>query len=164
MEYTIGKKIAELRRAKGFTQEGLADKLNVSAQAVSKWENDLSCPDILLLPEIASLLGATVDELLSREPKRETELLPADQRKKLDDMIFRVVVNTAAGDKVRINLPVPLLQMALEMGMQIPEIAGNKALQSLDVGKILLLVEKGVIGKLVEVESAEGDVVEVVVE
>lgn len=163
MEYTIGK-IAELRRAKGFTQEGLADKLNVSAQAVSKWENDLSCPDILLLPEIASLLGATVDELLSREPKRETELLPADQRKKLDDMIFRVVVNTAAGDKVRINLPVPLLQMALEMGMQIPEIAGNKALQSLDVGKILLLVEKGVIGKLVEVESAEGDVVEVVVE
>ena len=164
MEYTIGKKIAELRRAKGFTQEGLADKLNVSAQAVSKWENDLSCPDILLLPEIASLLGATVDELLSREPKRETELLPADQRKKLDDMIFRVVVNTAAGDKVRTNLPVPLLQMALEMGMQIPEIAGNKALQSLDVGKILLLVEKGVIGKLVEVESAEGDVVEVVVE
>ena len=164
MEYTIGKKIAELRRAKGFTQEGLADKLNVSAQAVSKWENDLSCPDILLLPEIASLLGATVDELLSREPKRETELLPADQRKKLDDMIFRVVVNTAAGDKVRINLPVPLLQMALEMGMQIPGIAGNKALQSLDVGKILLLVEKGVIGKLVEVESAEGDVVEVVVE
>lgn len=164
MEYTIGKKIAELRRAKGFTQEGLADKLNVSAQAVSKWENDLSCPDILLLPEIASLLGATVDELLSREPKRETELLPVDQRKKLDDMIFRVVVNTAAGDKVRINLPVPLLQMALEMGMQIPEIAGNKALQSLDVGKILLLVEKGVIGKLVEVESAEGDVVEVVVE
>lgn len=164
MEYTIGKKIAELRRAKGFTQEGLADKLNVSAQAVSKWENDLSCPDILLLPEIASLLGATVDELLSREPKRETELLPADQRKKLDDMIFRVVVNTAAGDKVRINLPVPLLQMALGMGMQIPEIAGNKALQSLDVGKILLLVEKGVIGKLVEVESAEGDVVEVVVE
>ena len=164
MEYPIGKKIAELRRAKGFTQEGLADKLNVSAQAVSKWENDLSCPDILLLPEIASLLGATVDELLSREPKRETELLPADQRKKLDDMIFRVVVNTAAGDKVRINLPVPLLQMALEMGMQIPEIAGNKALQSLDVGKILLLVEKGVIGKLVEVESAEGDVVEVVVE
>ena len=164
MEYTIGKKIAELRRAKGFTQEGLADKLNVSAQAVSKWENDLSCPDILLLPEIASLLGATVDELLSREPKRETELLPADQRKKLDDMIFRVVVNTAAGDKVRINLPVPLLQMALEMGMQIPEIAGNKALQSLDVGKILLLVEQGVIGKLVEVESAEGDVVEVVVE
>ena len=164
MEYTIGKKIAELRRAKGFTQEGLADKLNVSAQAVSKWENDLSCPDILLHPEIASLLGATEDELLSSGPKRETELLPADQRKKLDDMIFRVVVNTAAGDKVRINLPVPLLQMALEMGMQIPEIAGNKALQSLDVGKILLLVEKGVIGKLVEVESAEGDVVEVVVE
>ena len=159
MEYTIGKKIAELRRAKGFTQEGLADKLNVSAQAVSKWENDLSCPDILLLPEIASLLGATVDELLSREPKRETELLPADQRKKLDDMIFRVVVNTAAGDKVRIKLPVPPLQMALGMGGQIPEIAGNKALQSLGVGKILLFVEKRGIGKLGEGESAEGDVV-----
>lgn len=164
MEYTIGKKIAELRRAKSYTQEELAEKLNVSAQAVSKWENDLSCPDILLLPELANLFNTTVDDLLSKERKPETSLVAPEDRKKLDDMVFRVVVNSAAGDKVRVNLPIPLIRMGLEMGMQIPEIAGNKALQSLDIEQILMMVEKGVIGKLVEVESADGDIVEVVVE
>ena len=52
MNETIGKRIAELRKSKGFTQEDLADRLNVSGQAVSKWENDQTCPDIGLLPQL----------------------------------------------------------------------------------------------------------------
>lgn len=60
----IGSNIAALRKEKGFTQEKLANELGVSAQAVSKWENDSSCPDIALLPEIAAIFGVTVDDLL----------------------------------------------------------------------------------------------------
>ncbi len=82
----------------------------------------------------------------------------------MDDMLFKVVVNTVAGDHVRVNLPLPLIKIALEMGTQIPQFAGSEALRSLDIGQLLLMVEKGVIGKLVEVEAANGDLVEIVVE
>ena len=164
MEYTIGKKIAQYRKDKGLTQDELAELLGVSAQAVSKWENDLSCPDILLLPKLAELFDTTVEDLLHTAPKPETSLQPAEGRKNLDDMLFKVVVNTVAGDHVRVNLPLPLIKIALEMGTQIPQFAGSEALRSLDIGQLLLMVEKGVIGKLVEVEAANGDLVEIVVE
>lgn len=63
----IGVKIAELRRKKGFTQEQLADRLGVSAPAVSKWETDSSYPDITLLCPLARALGVNVDTLLQFE-------------------------------------------------------------------------------------------------
>ena len=62
---TLGRRIARLRLAKTATQERLAKELNVSPQAVSKWENDINYPDILLLPDLARFLGVSVDELLS---------------------------------------------------------------------------------------------------
>lgn len=64
MEQTIGKRIASLRKRKHMTQEQLAEQVGVSAQAVSKWENDLSCPDINLLPKLAEVFGVTTDNLL----------------------------------------------------------------------------------------------------
>lgn len=63
----IGAKLAELRRKKGFTQEQLADRLGVSAPAVSKWETDSSYPDITLLCPLARALGVNVDTLLQFE-------------------------------------------------------------------------------------------------
>lgn len=164
MEITLGKKIAAMRKEKEWTQDELAEKLGVSPQAVSKWENDLSCPDIMLLPVIARLFETTVDNLLSTAPLKETKLVPAQERKSLNDMMLRIVVNSTEGDKVRINLPMPLVKIGLEMGMNIPEISGNDVLKNIDLEQILLMVEKGVIGKLVEVESAKGDIVEIVVE
>lgn len=65
---TLGKRIAMLRKEKGLTQEQLAEKVGVSAQAVSKWENDVSCPDITLLPLLADLFDVSVDELLGVKP------------------------------------------------------------------------------------------------
>lgn len=62
---TLGCRIARLRLAKTATQERLAKELNVSPQAVSKWENDINYPDISLLPDLARFLGVSVDELLS---------------------------------------------------------------------------------------------------
>ena len=62
---TLGRRIARLRLAKTATQERLAKELNVSPQAVSKWENDINYPDISLLPDLACFLDVSVDELLS---------------------------------------------------------------------------------------------------
>lgn len=164
MGETLGQRISESRKARGITQEELAEKLGVSAQAVSKWENDLSCPDIMLLPELGDLLGMTTDELLRGEKKQTVMLLPEEKRKSLDDMVFRIQVRSADNDRVNINLPMSLVRLAVEIGIQLPQFEGNEALKNIDFKQIFDLVERGVIGKLVEVESGDGDIVEIAVE
>ena len=64
MEKTLGTIIAQLRKEKGMTQLELAEKMGVTDKAVSKWERDLSCPDINSLPTLAEILGVSVDELM----------------------------------------------------------------------------------------------------
>lgn len=59
----IGERIAYYRRLNAMTQEELAQKLNVSTQAVSKWEQKITSPDIMLLPELASIFNISIDEL-----------------------------------------------------------------------------------------------------
>ena len=66
MNQTLGKRISTRRKALGLTQDQLAEKLGVTAQAVSKWENDQSCPDITTLPRLAEIFGISVDTLLGR--------------------------------------------------------------------------------------------------
>ena len=166
MEMTIGKRIAALRREKNLKQDDLAQMLEVSPQAVSKWENDQTCPDISLLPKLAKILGVSVDELLSG--KQETQpvvtLVPEDQRKDIKDMMLRIVVDSSDGDKVRVNLPMALVQLAMEMGMEMPQVSGNDALKNIDWAQIMNLVRNGAMGNLVEVESADGDIVRIFVE
>lgn len=163
MENTVGKKIAALRKEKGMTQDDIAEKLNVSPQAVSKWENDISYPDIMLLPKIAQLLDTTVDDLLSSEPKKETMMVEKSQRKNIDEMILKVIVNSEDG-KVKVNLPMSLVKLGIQMGMSMPQVSGNEALKNINIEQIFSLVESGVIGKLVEVEGKDGEMVEIVVE
>lgn len=166
MEMTLGKRIAALRKEKELKQDDLAGMLDVSPQAVSKWENDQTCPDISLLPKLAQILGVTVDELLSgkREELPAVRLVPEKERKNLEDMMLRIVVDSDEGDKVRVNLPIPLVQMALEMGMEMPQINSNIPIQSIDLNQIMELVRRGAVGNLVEVESADGDTVRIFVE
>lgn len=64
MEETLGKRIVSHRKRLKLTQDQLAEKMGVTAQAISKWENDQSCPDIALLPRLAALFGISTDELL----------------------------------------------------------------------------------------------------
>lgn len=73
MEPRLGAQIAALRRAKGLTQEQLAEAVGVSPPAVSKWETDKSCPDIALLCPLARALGTDVDTLLQFEEKLSEE-------------------------------------------------------------------------------------------
>ena len=165
MDMTIGKRIALLRKEKGLTQEELASHMGVSPQAVSKWENDQTCPDISALPKLARLLGVTVDELL--EGKEETpavRVLPPAERKDLKDMMLRVIVDSADGDRVRVNLPMALVEVAVEIGMEMPQINGQDALKGVDLNKVLRLVREGLVGNLVEIDSADGDKVRIFVE
>lgn len=164
MNETIGSRIAKFRKLKGLTQEELANQLGVSSQAVSKWENDASCPDISLLPQLCRVLGVTTDELLTGK-NDEVKLVPVEQRKSLDELTLRVKVDSAQGDKVRVNLPMSLVKVCMEMGIDMSgSVSGMEGLKNVDLSKVLELAERGLIGKLVEVESAEGDIVEVVVE
>ena len=78
-------------------------------------------------------------------------------------MMLRIIVEDG-GDKVRVNLPVALIEVALEMGMQMPQVSGNDALKNLDLVKVMELVRRGVMGNLVEVESADGAIVRIFVE
>ncbi len=93
MPETIGSRIAAYRKEKGYTQEEIAQQLGVSSQAVSKWENDTSCPDIALLVPLSQLLGTTVDAILSGKPQGVT-ILPPSQRRSIDDMTLRILVET----------------------------------------------------------------------
>ena len=76
---SIGQFIAALRKANGLTQKELAEKLNVSDKAISRWERDECAPDISLIPVIAEIFSVTCDELLCGERK------PADTAKSVDN-------------------------------------------------------------------------------
>jgi len=81
----IGKKISKLRESQNMTQLQLADKVNVTNKAVSKWENGGGLPDIALLPDLAAALGVTVEELILPEERQGNNLFTKTSFK---DIIF----------------------------------------------------------------------------
>ena len=86
----IGKNIAELRKSSGMTQEQLAETLGVSSQSVSKWENEVTMPDIMLLPVIAGCFDITVDELYGgRKPKEKRKAIDYDD---IPEMIYDTII------------------------------------------------------------------------
>lgn len=161
MQKNIGAKIAELRKARGMKQDELAEMLGVTPQAVSKWENDASMPDIALLPEIADIFDVTIDDLFRDAPKPDVEIVPAEKRKSFDEMILRIRVEDG-GDRVKVNLPLPLVKLAVQMGMGAENLGmniGNIDMSKIDFNHIITLVENGVIGKIVEIEEDGKEVV-----
>jgi len=166
MNTTLGKRIAALRREKELKQDELAEKLGISPQAVSKWENDQTCPDISLLPPLADILGVSVDELLSGKKAEvpAVRILPENERKDIGDMMLRILVTSANGDRVRVNLPLAIIEVAIDSGLNMSQVSGNDALKNIDLNRIMDMVRQGAIGNLVEAESANGDSVQVFVE
>lgn len=169
---TLGRRIARLRLEYGMTQERLAMKMGVTAQAVSKWENGLSAPDIMLLPELARTLGVTVDELLegrkgqeiasaepAPEPQTAPEPQPAPSRadgprpKKL-----HIQVDSSDGDVVNINVPLGMASAVLGASSKLPS-AVNLNLNNADIDAALIAeaIKHGEKGTLVEVDGDDGD-------
>lgn len=84
---SIGETIASLRKKKGMTQNELAEKMNVTDKAVSKWERDLSCPDINTISKLADILDVSVEELL----KVKKQDYSNNKIKDLINLIFKAV-------------------------------------------------------------------------
>jgi transcriptional regulator with XRE-family HTH domain len=162
MEISFGKRLVELRKKRGWTQEEVAKKLNVSAQAVSKWEKDVSLPDIALITKLAEVFETSTDYLLGYDRQPIVDVGPKE-KKDFDRLVFRINILSHEGDKVKVNLPMPLVKVALEIGVT-PKVDGKDVLKDIDLNKIMALVEKGVIGKIVEIQTNDGDFVEIVVE
>jgi len=168
---SIGRRINEYRRQRNITQEQLAEAMGVTSQAVSKWENDISCPDISVLPQLADYFGVNLDLLIRGDSPNTVQYMPTGQRKDINTMAMRMLVNSSGGDIVKINLPIPLVKAAMEIGLPIfhsLQMGNNDAVGStikqVDFSALLQLAESGAMGKLLEVQSASGDTVEIYVD
>ena len=84
---TLGQKIAELRKAKNMTQLELANKLNITDKAVSKWERDISCPDINTFPKLAEVFEVSVDELLQANSLKDE----TNKKEDIVDLVLKAV-------------------------------------------------------------------------
>ena len=80
---SFGNMVVALRKEKGMTQLELAEKMGVTDKAVSKWERDLSFPDVSSIPKLAEILGVSVDELMQVKAESKEEPL----KKKIDEIV-----------------------------------------------------------------------------
>ena len=87
---TLGMMISSLRKEKEMTQLQLAEKMNITDKAVSKWERDLSCPDINSISKLAEVLGTTVDELMQAKKQAVPQSM-VEKIKKMRTLILKAV-------------------------------------------------------------------------
>ena len=157
---TLGTRLVELRKKYNFTQADIGEKLNVSVQAVSKWENDLSLPDYDYLIKLADLFNTSIDELL----RRKKEIVRQEENKDKNKLLFKISIKSADGDTVNVNLPLSVIKVLVENNSNTNIISGNESLKNIDFASLLSLAEQGVIGEIVNISSADGDIIKIVVE
>lgn len=171
MEYSLGKRIQGARKRLGLTQEQLAEKLGVSGQAVSKWESDISCPDITALPVLADIFGMSVDELLRGQDKSTESLqLIKNSGKSLDEMFLRLYVNVIDTEdaednetvNVRMSIPMPVFNALISSGLdmkQIISMQGGDAIKgvNIDFDSILRMIDAGFCGSLMDIDVKAED-------
>ena len=99
---SLGTIISERRKIMGLTQTDLANRLEVTEQAVSKWERDQSCPDVSTFAKLAETLGLSSDELLSIKQNRKIE-----KTKAIDSIfgkILKIIAVVVAGVVIITNI------------------------------------------------------------
>ncbi len=157
----LGNNISEKRKAKGMTQEELAANLGVSPQAVSKWENNLSCPDISLLPAIAKIFGMSVDELLGAASATENvgeEKTFAEPETAYEEPVFTgkkattLLITTERNGKVsNVRFPLTIMRFGLNLGSAFGGITGAQA------NTIENAVKTGLSGEILSVDGENGE-------
>jgi len=159
---TIGSRIAQGRKAKGYTQEEFSQLLDVTAQAVSKWENDISCPDIQLLPKIAEILDMTTDELLTGKKDKAQK----EKHNNVDTSNLKININVIRQNQnpVNVSLPLSMIKKFAKIGNGISGIIGNGAIDNIKFDEILTLVENGATGEILNVVSDDNTTVSITIE
>lgn len=156
-EKTLGARIAEARKGKALTQEDFAGLLGVTAQAVSKWENDISCPDIMLLPKISEFFGISIDELLTgntkKEEKTEKSKVSVTDTSKLK---LRIQISPPNKKPTNVTIPVTMVKKVAKIGNGISAIIGNNSISNERFEEILELAEQGAIGEFLNIDTDDG--------
>lgn len=153
MKPTIGQNIASYRKKAGMTQEELSEKLGVTAQAISKWENDLSYPDLEIVRKLADIFDITVDQLLNGE-----DAIPAVKVVETDNpekRILLICVETEGTTKVNLRIPVGLVEKACETG-KLQNLLGEQA--SVLEGA-MEFIRMGAVGPIVDVKDDDSNTV-----
>ncbi len=153
MKNTIGQNIAYFRKKAGMTQEELSEKMAVTAQAVSKWENDLSYPDLSCVAALAKILGTTADGILYGETAvAKVELAENGHVEK------RMMVISVKGSKdvVCVRLPVALLLRSHASGNLGAVLGDEVAARYME--SVLEIIESGTVGTVLEVHTEDTDV------
>ena len=154
----IGNNIAVLRKKKGITQEELANELGVSAQAVSKWENNSSCPDVSLLTKIADYFGVSVDALLRAQEddivdlaeEKEDNVKPDDK----NNIVIKIMQQN--GKENVIKVPFKFVKLGLNIGTMF---GLDKDISS----KIVTLAESNVTD-IVNIDTENGEHIEIMLD
>lgn len=149
---TIGQNIAYFRKQKNMTQEELAEKMSVTAQAISKWECDTSYPDITVIQTLSRVLGVSVTELLDGI-QAPAQIKDAPQEI-IDRRIVRIEVQTKE-TKIITRFPVPAMKKAIENGT-LERLIGD---EFDEVASILGMIDAGMTGRLVDVNTSDTQVV-----
>lgn len=151
MKEFIGEHIAYYRKKAGMTQEQLSEKMGVTAQAVSKWENGLTCPDLDSVARLSEILGVSVEQLIhgdSALPSVKVVETPQVGRRVL---CIHVQVKGPATTNVTVRFPVELVLKAYEMG-SLESLVGDEAPF---VEQAIEMIRQGTVGSLVDVETEE---------
>ena len=155
---TLGERFAAARKSKRLTQDDLAKYLDVTPQAISKWENNLSCPDILLLPKISEILGISIEELLTGSANKETvkpKITVTDNSK----LRLKIRITPLNKKATNITVPAALVKRIARIGNGISGILGNSALSNAQLDEILELTEEGATGEILNIEAEDGTVI-----
>ena len=88
----IGKKLKDARMKSGFTQEAVAEKINVSRQTISNWENEKSYPDIISVIELSSLYSISLDDLLKGDDEMMEHLQESTNVVKSNQKLLRAII------------------------------------------------------------------------
>lgn len=152
MKNTIGSNITKLRREKGMTQAELAEKLNVSVQAVSKWENDISHPDLERIGDLAAVLDTSAEFIISGEKSTaKTEIKEGDVSKRL--LVITVNVKGSDPTDITVRLPAELLVKAREDGT-LTKLMGED-LSKVIPDPVFEMIENGVVGPVATVNTED---------
>lgn len=160
MSKKFSENFSALRKEKGLTQAEVAAKLNISAQAISKWENGESMPDVSLLGDIAEIFDTTIDALFGRVDKEKVEVVEPPKGN-YNDYFLRIDAKSKDGN-AKINIPLAVATIMFRGKGEIT-IEGFTLTQT-DFESILNMIDAGAVGPLVDAESEDGSHAKIYVE